>query len=56
MQKRLNEKGIEYVVILPTSKVSIYPEYLRIGKGKVIETPVNLVADYLEKNILVLAH
>ena len=50
MQKRLNEKGIEYVVILPTSKVSIYPEYLRIGKGKVIETPVDLVADYLEKN------
>ena len=50
MQRRLKEKGIEYVVILPTSKVSIYPEYLRIGKGKVIKTPADLVADYLEKN------
>lgn len=50
MQKRLREKGIEYVVILPTSKVSIYPEKMRIGKRKVIETPVDFVADYLEKN------
>ncbi len=50
LQKRLKEKGIEYVVILPTSKVSIYPEKLRIGKGKVIKTPVDLVADYLEEN------
>lgn len=50
MQKRLKEKGIEYVVILPTSKVSIYPEKMRIGKGKVIKTPVDLVADYLEKD------
>lgn len=50
MQKKLKEKGIEYVVILPTSKVSVYPEYLRIGKGKVIKTPADLVADYLEKN------
>lgn len=50
VQKRLKEKGIDYVVILPTSKVSIYPEKLRIGKGNIIKTPVDLVADYLEKN------
>ena len=49
VQKRLKEKGIDYVVILPTSKVSIYPEKLRIGKGNIIKTPVDLVADYLEK-------
>ena len=50
MQRRLSEKGIEYVVILPTSKVSIYPEYLRIGNGKIIKTPVDMVADYIENN------
>ncbi len=43
----LAEQGIEYVLFLPPSKVSIYPEYIR-GDFTVRETPVDLVADYLE--------
>lgn len=50
IKRKLAEKGIEYVIILPTSKVSIYPENLRYGNGELRETPVDLVADYLEKN------
>ena len=29
VQKKLQAKGIDYVIVLPTSKVSIYPEYMR---------------------------
>lgn len=43
----LAEQGIDYVLFLPPSKVSIYPEYIR-GDFSVRETPVDLVADYLE--------
>ena len=48
IRDKLTEKGIEYVIVLPTSKVSIYPEYLRYGDGKLRITPVDIVADYLE--------
>lgn len=50
IREELREKGIEYVVVMPTSKVSIYPEYLRYGSGELRRTPVDVVADYLEEN------
>ena len=48
-QQRLAEQGIEYVLILPPSKVSIYPEYLK-GNFAVTRTPVDILADYLEEH------
>ena len=50
IRDKLKAQGIEYVVVFPTSKVSIYPENMRYGNGKVRQTPVDIVADYLEKN------
>lgn len=48
IQEKLREQGIEYVLILPPSKVSIYPEMLTSGDYTVGETPADLLADYLE--------
>ena len=50
IQKKLEARGIEYMILLPTSKVSVYPEYMRYGSGEIRETPVDIVADYLEAN------
>ncbi|MNM92105.1 hypothetical protein D3C81_1044270 [compost metagenome] len=50
LQKYFDEKGIEYVLVLPTSKVSIYPEKISGGQYSVIETPVDIVSDYLREN------
>lgn len=50
VQKKLQAKGIDYVIVLPTSKVSIYPEFMRYGSGEVCVTPVDIVANYLENN------
>ena len=47
VQQKLAEQGIEYVIILPPSKVSIYPEYIR-GDFSIRRTPVDELADYLE--------
>jgi hypothetical protein len=49
LKEWLAGKGIEYVLVLPVSKVSIYPEKLLPGLG-VIRTPVDILADYLEEN------
>lgn len=49
IQRALAAQGIEYVIILPSSKVSIYPEYLR-GDFEIRKTPVDTLADYLEEN------
>lgn len=46
----VRSQGREFVLVLPPSKVSIYPEYARYGSGEVIKTPVDIVADYLEEN------
>ena len=46
---KLAEKGIEYVVVLPVSKVSVYPEYMGMDNAKIRKTPADLVADYLEE-------
>lgn len=48
IQQKLKEKGIEYVLILPPSKVSIYPEYIRSGDYTIRKTPDDILADYLE--------
>lgn len=50
IRDKLADRGIEYVIILPTSKVSIYPEYLGFGQNDIRETPVDIVADYIESN------
>lgn len=50
IRNKLKDKGIEYVIILPTSKVSIYPENMRYGDEAIRQTPVDIVADYLEEH------
>ncbi len=50
IQKALAERGIEYVLILTPSKVSIYPEELTGGDFTVRETPVDIVEKYLKEN------
>ncbi len=50
IRDKLAEKGIEYVIVMPASKVSIYPEYLGFGDGEVKETVVDTVANYINDN------
>lgn len=50
IQEKLEAKGIEYVLVLPPSKASIYPEYISSGDYSVTRTPVDMLADYLEEN------
>ncbi len=50
IERKLAAQGREYVVILPTSKVSIYPEHMRYGKETVIETPMDKLANALKEN------
>lgn len=50
VRDKLKEQGIDYVIVLPTSKASIYPEYMRYGSGEVRRTPVDIVTDHLEQN------
>ena len=50
IQKKLREQGIEYVLILPPSKVSVYPEKLLSGDYGLCKTPVDILADYLEEH------
>lgn len=50
IQKALAQKGIEYVLVLTPSKVSIYPEEIGGGNFKVRETPIDIVEKYLKEN------
>jgi alginate O-acetyltransferase complex protein AlgJ len=50
IQKALNSKGIQYVIVFTPSKVSVYPEYLKGGKFAVRDTVIDIVTDYLRKN------
>ncbi|WP_018212331.1 DHHW family protein [Desulfitobacterium hafniense] len=50
VQEYFNDQGIEYVLILPPSKVSIYPEFIRSGDYSVRNTPDDIVAEYLLQN------
>ncbi len=49
MYDALKEQGIDYVLTLPPSKVSIYPENI-YGSLTVRETPADILADYLQDN------
>ena len=53
-QEKISEyfknKGIEYVLILPPSKVSIYFDKLNSGAFDFRETPVDILANYLKEN------
>lgn len=50
LQKYFNEKGIEYVLVLPPSKVSIYPEKISGGQYSLMKTPVDIVSEYLREH------
>lgn len=50
IQEKLAEKGIDYGLILPSSKVSIYPEYIASGDYQIRETPCDSLADYMDKH------
>lgn len=50
IQKALQKKGIEYVLILTPSKVSIYPEKIIGYRSNNLKTPIDIVQEYLEKN------
>lgn len=53
-QKKIRDKlaaqGIGYVLILPSSKASIYPEYIASGDYTVRETPTDMLTDYLRQH------
>ncbi len=49
VKQRLYEQGIEYILVLPVSKASIYPEMIQTGNYSIRKTLVDLVADYLEE-------
>ena len=49
IQQALKKRGIEYVIVFPPSKASIYPEYIR-GNYSVGETLVDVVTNYLQEN------
>jgi hypothetical protein len=49
LQNALRKKGIEYVLVLTPSKVSVYPENLP-GNYNVHSTIIDEVSDYLQKN------
>ena len=48
ISNKLKEQGIDYVLVLPASKVSIYPEYIASGDYSVTKTPSDMLADYIE--------
>lgn len=50
---KLAEQGIDYVLILPPSKVSIYPEYIASGNYSATTTADDILADYLGENTTV---
>lgn len=50
IQTKLAEQGIEYVLVLPPSKVSIYPEFIQSGDYGIIKTPCDILTDYLREH------
>lgn len=50
IQKALEKKGIEYVLVLTPSKTSIYPEEIAGANFKIRKTPIDIVAEYLKEN------
>lgn len=49
LSNSLESEGIDFVVLLPPSKVSIYPEYLASGDYTIIDTICDQFADVLTK-------
>ncbi len=47
---RLAKQGIDYILVLPPSKVSIYPEYIAHGDYKVQRTAADIFADYIQQH------
>ena len=50
IKDKLAEQGIDYVLILPPSKVSVYPEYIASGNYSVSVTADDMLANYLQEN------
>lgn len=50
IQKALKKKGIEYVLVLTPSKVSVYPEKIAGASFGIRETPIDIVEKYLREN------
>lgn len=45
-----NKQGIEYVLVIAPSKVSIYPEYINSEEYSIRATPIDIVSNYLKEN------
>lgn len=50
INEKLKAQNIDYVLVLPPSKVSIYPEFIASGDYSVTQTPADKLADYIEEN------
>lgn len=50
IKEKLAEQGIEYVLVIPPSKVSIYPEYIDEDNYELGETAADIFANYVEAN------
>lgn len=51
IRDKLAERGTEYVLVLPASKATIYPEYVGYSDGEIVsKTAVDRVADYIQAN------
>ena len=50
LKNYLAKQGIEYVLLLTPSKISIYPEHIFNGFYNPSKTPADILADYLEKH------
>ena len=50
VMEKLQAQGIEYALILPPSKPSVYPENIRGGEYTVGTSPADLLADYILEN------
>lgn len=50
IKEYLNKQNIEYILLLPPSKPSIYPEKIKTGNFIVRETPVDIIEKYLLQN------
>lgn len=47
IESRLEDEGIDFVLLFIPSKVSVYPEYVRAGTGEVQVTPIDRLSEYL---------
>lgn len=53
IQSSLQERGIDYVLVLVPSKASVYPEYMKGGNYQVGPTLIDQVTTYLQENTTV---